>query len=97
MLKEQPCNVAAGPSEIVDVTKRDRVVVDRNHEDGDRGGGSLDGTRCGSGARNNHVCIETYQFGSKIGQSIDFSLGVPIFEDNILTFEVSQLAQSALK
>jgi len=35
--------------------------------------------------------------GGEIGQSIDLAFGVPIFENNILAFDVTKIAQSSLK
>src|SRR5262249_31648137 len=90
-------DVRARPSDTVDVTKRDRVVVNRYHDNRDRSGSSLGGTSCGIGGCDDYVHVETDQVGSQVGQPIDLSFGVSVLNDDILAVDVAQFAQSLLK
>src|SRR5258708_3793007 len=83
-------------SEASNVTQRNRVVVNPHHDDGDCACCSLHGTRRGFCGRNDHIHLETDQFGSETGKLIDPLLGGPELDGDVLTFDIAQLAQFSL-
>src|SRR5215467_1382335 len=97
MLKEQPCNVRARPGKTRDVTERNRVIVDRQHDDGDVGGCSGDGVSSGRTGTDDSVHVQTDKFESKVGEAIELSFGVPELDDDTLAIDIAEVAQSLFK
>src|ERR1700710_1403480 len=97
MLEVQPCDVCARSSDTIDMTKRDGVVVYRDHQNRNAIGRILRSSRRDIGRRHDDVGVQTNQFGSDIGQPVDLTSGVSILEGDVLAFDVPELAQSLLK
>ena len=92
MLEEKPSYVPAGPGDTIDVTECNRVVVYCNHKNGNSGGCVPRSTSRSIGGCNDDVRVETNEFGSKVRQLVDLSCGVPVFERDVLTLNVTEVA-----
>ena len=44
--------------------------------------------------RQDDIDLETHQFGRKLGEPIDLTFRISVFEGDVLSFDVAQLAQS---
>ena len=89
---EEPGDVSPWPSETGNEAQRNRVVVDPRHDDGDLGCRSFRGTSSGLGGRDDHIHLESDQFGGEARKSIVLSLGAPELDGDVLTTDVPSLA-----
>src|SRR5262249_53364641 len=91
--EKYPGDVAAGPSDAGDLAERERVVVDADHDDGDRCGCFLRGTGRGSDGGEDEVDVQVDQVSREGRKPLDLAVGAPIFEDKVLILDVSEITQ----
>ena len=74
---------------------RGRSPRDRRprHDDGDRPWSPLGGQGCRRAAGDDHVRLETDQFGGEIGKPLVLPLGPPVLDDDVLPLDVAELTQ----
>src|SRR5262249_58715269 len=69
-------------------------IADRDHDDGNRGGGLLGRQACGRAEGCNNVHRATNERRCGPGESLRHSIGIRIVEGDVLAFEVTEIAQS---
>src|SRR5262249_25387988 len=68
-------------------------IADRDHDDGNRGGGLLGREACGRAEGCNYVPRATNQRPCGLGESLGHSIGIRVVEGDVLAFEVTEIAQ----
>src|SRR5262249_12527410 len=69
-------------------------IADRDHDDGNRGGGLLGRQACGRAEGCNNVHRATNERPCGPGESLRHSIGIRIVEGDVLAFQVTEIAQS---
>src|SRR5262245_21706138 len=68
-------------------------IADRDHDDGDRGGGLVSREACGRAEGRNDVHRATNERRRGLGESLRHSIAIRIVEGDVLAFEVTEIAQ----
>src|SRR5262249_27631250 len=68
-------------------------IADRDHDDGNRGGGLLGRKSCGRAVGRNDVHRATNERRRGLGESLGHSVARRIVEGDVLAFEVTEIAQ----
>src|SRR5262249_59374357 len=69
-------------------------IADRDHDDGNRGGGLLGREACGRAEGRNDVHRATNERPCGPGESLRHSIGIRIVEGDVLAFEVTEIPQA---
>src|SRR5262249_8622760 len=69
-------------------------IADRDHGNGNRGGGLLGREACGRAEGCNNVHRATNERRRGLGESLRRSVAIRILEGDVLAFEVTEIAQS---
>jgi hypothetical protein len=88
----QPRDVPARVRQACDESGPNRIA-NCHYDDGDRPGGVLGCRHSFHRHRQDDVHLEPDQFGREVGQPVEPSLRISIFDDNILTLNPPKLAQ----
>src|SRR5262249_31928498 len=68
-------------------------IADRDHDDGNRGGGLLGREACGRAEGCNNVHRATNERRRGLGESLRRAVAIRIVEGDVLAFEVTEIAQ----
>src|SRR5262245_36963057 len=92
----QSCDVAPGPRETSNETESHRVA-DESHDNGNRFGRFMRCQSTGSRRRDDDVNVELHELRDHLGKPLVLPVCPPPFDGDVLTLDVSQLAQAFAK
>ncbi len=88
-----PRDVAARPRKAGDEPARNRIASS-SEDDGKSPGRLLGGQGMGCGSGHDDINLERNQFGRESGEPLDLPLAISVFNDDVATFDVTEVTQT---